>query len=145
MSAPYILLVEDDADDEELTVMAIRRNQFRNDVIVVHDGVEALAYLDHTLRAESPPILPRLILLDLKLPRLDGLGVLEQLRANPRTNAIPVVVFSSSSEERDMIACYQRGANSYVRKPIGFEAFLKAIWQIGVYWLTLNEVPSAIS
>lgn len=144
MAKKVILLVEDNPDDEALTIRALQKNRITNDVIVAHDGVEALQYLfgegEYTHRDIS--IQPQVVLLDLKLPKVDGLGVLERMRDDTRTSRIPVVILTSSSEERDMLACYDRGANSYVRKPVDFERFLEAAHQLGQYWLNLNEVPS---
>jgi two-component system response regulator len=138
-----ILLVEDNADDVELTLRAFRKSDLVNTVTVARDGVEALDYLlatgDHAGRdAEA---LPDLVLLDIKLPRVDGVQVLERLRANPRTRLVPIVVLTSSIEPRDLLTCYALGANSYVRKPIDFHQFSKALQQIGSYWLETNESP----
>jgi two-component system, response regulator len=136
-----ILLVEDNADDEELTVRALRKNNVANDIIVARDGAEALDYLfgsgAHTGR--DLKLRPQVILLDLKLPKLDGLGVLRRIRADERTKFIPVVVLTSSNEERDLIDSYGLGANSYVRKPVDFNQFTEAARQLGLYWLVLNE------
>jgi two-component system response regulator len=138
-----ILLVEDNADDVELTLRAFRKSDLVNTVTVARDGVEALDYLlasgDHAGRNADD--LPDLVLLDIKLPRVDGLQVLERLRANPRTRLLPIVVLTSSIEPRDLLTCYTLGANSYVRKPIDFQQFSKALQQIGSYWLETNEAP----
>jgi CheY-like chemotaxis protein len=138
-----ILLVEDNADDVELTLRAFRKSDLVNTVTVARDGVEALDYLmatgDHAGRHADG--LPDLVLLDIKLPRVDGLQVLERLRANPRTRLVPIVVLTSSIEPRDLLTCYTLGANSYVRKPIDFQQFSKALQQIGAYWLETNEAP----
>jgi CheY-like chemotaxis protein len=138
-----ILLVEDNADDVELTLRAFRKSDLVNTVTVARDGVEALDYLmatgDHAGRHAGG--LPDLVLLDIKLPRVDGLQVLERLRANPRTRLVPIVVLTSSIEPRDLLTCYTLGANSYVRKPIDFQQFSKALQQIGAYWLETNEAP----
>ena len=137
MEDKVILLVEDNADDEALTLRALRKNNIRNDVVVAHDGVEAL---DLLLQQE---LRPQVVLLDLKLPRVDGLEVLRQLRADPRTQLLPIVILTSSKEEQDMVQGYRLGANSYVRKPVDFEQFLQAVQQLGLYWLVLNETPEA--
>ncbi len=139
MENKMILLVEDNPRDEALTLRALKKNNILNDVVVARDGVEALDYFfgdgrDHTS-------MPQLILLDLKLPKVSGLEVLQKLRADERTRRLPVVVFTSSSEEEDMIKSYDLGANSYVRKPVNFEQFVEATRQLGLYWLVLNEVP----
>jgi two-component system response regulator len=138
-----ILLVEDNADDVELTLRAFRKSDLVNTVTVVRDGVEALDYLlasgDYAERDANA--LPDLVLLDIKLPRVDGLQVLERLRANPRTRLLPVVVLTSSAEPRDLLTCYSLGANSYVRKPIDFKQFSRALQQIGSYWLQTNQAP----
>jgi len=141
MDHKVILLVEDNPRDETLTLRALKKSNIINDVIVAHDGVEALAYF---FGAERPaggdePVMPQLVLLDLKLPKVDGLEVLRRLRADERTRRLPVVVFTSSSEEEDMIKSYDLGANSYVRKPVEFEQFIEATRQLGLYWLVLNQ------
>lgn len=143
MNGKIILLVEDNPDDEELTLLALKESNILNEVVVARDGVEALDYLFATGQyAEiAPSRTPQLILLDLKLPKLDGLDVLKRLRADPRTQLIPVVILTSSSEEEDMVASYRLGANSYVRKPVEFHHFANAIKQLGLYWLILNEIP----
>ena len=143
MNKKTILLVEDNPDDEELTLLSLRESNIVNEVVVARDGVEALDYLfaaDQNAGREVSP-LPELILLDLKLPRLDGLEVLRRLRANPRTQLVPVVVLTSSSEEEDIVASYRLGANSYVRKPVEFHRLADAVRQLGLYWLLLNEAP----
>ena len=138
-----ILLVEDNPDDELLALRALRKNGIAGDVVVAHDGVEALDYLfatgDHAGRDASVP--PRLILLDLNLPRVSGLDVLRRLRSDERTRLLPVVILSSSGEQRDMRDGYGLGANSYVRKPVNFEQFVRAVEQLKSYWLVLNEAP----
>jgi len=138
-----ILLVEDNPDDVELTLRAFRKNNIANKIIVASDGVEALDYLFcRGLYAERDPRdCPRLILLDLKMPRMDGLQVLERLRAEEQTSLLPVVILTSSKEEQDMISGYKSGANSYVRKPVDFNKFVEAVHQIGLYWLLINEPP----
>jgi len=142
MNEKIILLVEDNPDDEELTLMALKNSNIMNRVIVARDGVEALDCLFGTEKDAGRDLScrPQVILLDLKLPRLSGLEVLERLRADPRTALIPVVVLTSSSEEEDMLASYRLGANSYVRKPVEFHRFADAVRQLGLYWLLLNEV-----
>ena len=136
--APSVLLVEDERDDEELTIRELRRANLPNRVDVAHDGQEAIDYLFGT-EEEAPMPVPSVVLLDLKLPRVSGLDVLKRIRAEARTRRMPVVILSSSTEERDLIDGYDLGANSYVRKPIDFDAFASAIAQIGAYWLTINE------
>ena len=138
-----ILLVEDNADDEALTVRALNKSTVVSNVFVVRDGVEAVNYLfnEGPFEAGSPHPVPQVILLDLKLPKLDGLGVLRRIRADERTRLIPVVILSSSDEVTDRIQGYALGANSYVRKPVDFTEFLFAAQQLGVYWLQLNEPP----
>ena len=138
-----ILLVEDNPDDVTLTLRAFRKNKIANKVVVARDGVEALDYLfcQGTHAKRDPEDMPRLILLDLKLPKLDGLQVLERLRANQRTKLLPVVILTSSKEEQDLISGYKCGANSYVRKPVDFNKFVEAVHQIGLYWLLINEPP----
>ena len=143
MSERVILLVEDNTDDEALTLRALSKNNIANQVVVARDGVEALDYLfctgAHAGRDVSHQ--PQLILLDLKLPKIDGLEVLKRLRADERTKHVPIVVLTSSMEQRDIVACYDDGANSYIRKPVDFEEFLKAVNQLGMYWLLMNVVP----
>jgi two-component system, response regulator len=141
--ANTILLVEDNADDEELTLRAFKRSKVLNRVEVVRDGVEALDYLFATgVHAErDPKALPAVILLDLKLPKLGGLEVLRRVRADERTRRIPVVVLTSSNEEKDILSSYGLGANSFVRKPVDFAQFMEAAQQLGMYWLVMNEPP----
>jgi len=143
MARKTLLLVEDNPDDEALTLRALRRHNLGNEILVARDGQEALDYLfaEGDYRERDPQQLPQVILLDLKLPKVDGLQVLERLRAEPRTRRIPVVVLTSSSEERDIVRSYDLGANSYVRKPVDFEQFIEAARQLGLYWLVLNEAP----
>jgi two-component system, response regulator len=137
-----ILLVEDNADDEELTVRALKKNNVKNELVVARDGVEALDFLFGTgiYAGRDTSILPGLVLLDLKLPRIDGLGVLRRIRADERTRLMPVTVLTSSKEEQDIIRSYDLGANSYIRKPVDFNQFTEAVRQLGMYWLMLNEV-----
>ena len=139
-----ILLVEDDARDEALTLRALKKNNISNEVVVARDGVEALDYLFGTgaYAGRDLTSMPKLILLDLKLPKVDGLQVLQRIRGDARTRRLPVVIFTSSSEQEDMIKSYDLGANSYVRKPIGFDEFLEATKRLGVYWLVVNESSS---
>ena len=142
-----ILLIEDNPDDVELALRAFRKNKIANNVVVARDGVEALDYLfcrgsyaDRNIKNT-----PRLILLDLKLPKIDGLQVLEKIRASEATKLTPVVILTSSKEEQDLVQSYQGGANSYVRKPIDFNAFVEAVRNIGLYWLLINEPPPDIA
>ncbi len=141
MDFTTILLVEDNPDDEALTLRAFRKNNIKNEIVVAHDGVEALDFLfgtgAHAGRDASIP--PQLILLDIKLPKVDGLEVLRRLRADARTKFIPVVILTSSKEEQDLVRGYSLGANSYVRKPVDFTQFMDAVRQLGMYWLVLNE------
>lgn len=143
MSSKVILLVEDNPDDEELTLLALAKNNILNEVVVARDGVEALEYLFGEGEQAFPQrrVLPTLILLDLKLPRVDGLEVLKRIRGDERTRMLPVVVLTSSREERDLLESYSLGCNSYVRKPVDFAQFVEATRQLGLYWLLLNEGP----
>jgi two-component system, response regulator len=143
MKQQIILLVEDNPDDEELTLLALKESNILNEVVVTRDGVEALDFLLATgnYAGRDPSLSAQLILLDLKLPKLGGLEVLQQLRANPRTQLIPVVVLTSSSEEEDIVASYRLGANSYVRKPVEFHRFADAVRQLSLYWLLINQTP----
>lgn len=135
-----ILLVEDNPDDEALTLRAFRKNNIKNDIVVARDGVEALDYLFATgSHADREAGNPQVILLDLKLPRVDGLEVLRRLRSDERTKLIPVVILTSSREEQDLVDGYSLGCNSYVRKPVNFDEFMEAARQLGMYWLLLNE------
>jgi DNA-binding response OmpR family regulator len=145
MTGKVILLVEDNPDDEALTLRALTRNNIGNDVVVAHDGEEALDWLFGTGRyaARNPRDPPALVLLDLKLPKVDGLEVLRRLREHRETKLVPVVILTSSREEMDRLQGYSNGANSYVRKPIDFAHFVEAVRQVGLYWLVLNEPPPA--
>jgi len=140
MKNKVIVLVEDNPRDEALTLRALKASNILNEVIVLRDGVEALDYLLAIGAYEGRDVVtPQLVLLDLKLPKIDGLQVLQSLRADERTRRLPVVVFTSSSEEEDMIRSYDLGANSYVRKPVDFGQFSDATRRLGIYWLLLNE------
>jgi two-component system response regulator len=143
VSEKIILLVEDNADDEELTLRALNKSNIMNRVVVARDGVQALDYLfsrgEHATRDGNEQ--PQVILLDLKLPKLDGLEVLRQLRADARTKLLPVVILTSSAEEHDIMRGYDLGANSYIRKPVDFTQFVEAVRQLGLYWLVLNQGP----
>jgi two-component system response regulator len=137
MEKKVILLVEDNPDDVELTLRVFKKNKILNEVVVAHDGEEALKYL---LDEES--IIPAVILLDIKLPKVDGLEVLKRIRADQRTKLIPVVILTSSKEEVDLVQGYNNGANSYIRKPVDFEKFTYVVNNLSLYWLVLNETPS---
>lgn len=143
-SGRVILLVEDNADDEVLTLRALRKNNIANEVVVAHDGEEALDYLfgTGTHAGRDASIVPQVILLDLNLPRLSGLDVLRRIRSDERTRLLPVVVLTSSKEDEDIVNSYSLGANSYVRKPVDFAQFSEAVKTLGLFWLLLNEVPS---
>lgn len=140
-----ILLVEDNPRDEALTLRALKKNNISNEVVVTRDGVEALDFLFGigTYADRDVSVMPQVILLDLKLPKVDGLQVLQKIRSDERTSHLPVVIFTSSSEEEDLMKSYSLGANSYVRKPVEFEQFLEATRQLGLYWLILNQTVSA--
>lgn len=142
-----ILLVEDNPDDEALTIRALKKNHIVNPVVVVRDGAEALDYIfaQGQYAHRNPNDLPTLILLDLKLPKVDGLEVLRRLRSNSLTNLIPIVVLTTSNEERDMLESYSLGANSYVLKPVDFEQFNIAVGQLGMYWLLINQTPPRLT
>lgn len=141
-----ILLVEDSPDDEELTLRALERNHIANKVVIARDGQEALDYMFASGQWADRDIedIPSVILLDLHLPKIDGLGVLQRIRADVRTRLTPVVILTSSMEQRDLIQGYGLGANSYVRKPVEFDEFVNAVRQLGLYWLMVNEVPQLV-
>lgn len=143
MDKSFILLVEDNPDDEALTIRALKKNNIANELIVAHHGVEALDFLFCTgdYASRDPRELPQVILLDLKLPKVDGLEVLRRIRADERTRLLPVVILTSSKEEQDLLTSYSLGANSYVRKPVDFNQFADSVRQLGLYWLVLNEAP----
>lgn len=143
MDKKIILLVEDNPDDEALTVRALKKSNVKNELVVMRDGAQALEYLLPTdsHAGQGNGALPQLILLDLKLPKVDGLEVLKRIRADERTRRLPVVILTSSNEEKDLINGYNLGANSYVRKPVDFNRFVEAIQELGLYWLVLNERP----
>jgi two-component system response regulator len=138
-----ILLVEDNPDDEALTLRALNKNNIKNDVVVARDGAEALDYLFGAGKyaGRDTALMPQVVLLDLKLPKIEGLEVLRRVRADDRTKLLPVVILTSSNEDQDRIAGYGLGANSYVRKPVDFSQFLDAARHLGLYWLVLNEAP----
>ena len=138
-----ILLVEDNPDDELLTRRALKKNNIGNEVVVARDGAEALDYLFGAGAYEGRDlgVMPQVILLDLKLPKVDGLEVLKRLRGDERTSLLPVVILTSSKEQQDLVDGYGYGANSYIRKPVDFAQFVEAVRQLGLYWLVLNETP----
>jgi len=146
MRTNMILLVEDNPDDEALTLRALQKNNIINEVVVARDGVEALDFLfgtgAHVGRDLS--LMPEVILLDINLPKINGLEVLEKIRANERTRLLPVVILTTSNEEQDKIKSYTLGANSFIRKPVDFQQFSEAIRQLGVYWLLLNQAPPLV-
>lgn len=143
MDNKTILLVEDNPDDEALTIRALKKNNIGNNLTIAHDGVEALDFLFGTgaYAGRDTQNLPQIILLDLNLPKVDGLEVLRRIRADDNTRLLPVIVLTSSKEEQDLINSYSLGANSYVRKPVDFNQFIEAVRQLGLYWLILNEAP----
>ena len=143
MPQKMIMVVEDNPDDEELTLRALRQAKIANEIVVTRDGNEALEFVFGTGQYAGRNLdrMPAVVLLDLKLPKLNGLEVLKRLRSDPRTKLIPVVVLTSSSEDEDMLRSYQVGANSYVRKPVEFASFANAVSQLGMYWMLLNETP----
>jgi len=143
VAAKTILLVEDNPDDELLTLRALQKSNILNEVVVTRDGAEALDYLfaSGAYSDHDPNDLPEVVLLDLRLPKIDGLEVLRRLRAHKRTKLLPVVVLTTSDEESDIIASYNLGANSYIQKPVDFTQFMAAVQQLGLYWLVLNITP----
>ncbi|HEV8095191.1 MAG TPA: response regulator [Burkholderiales bacterium] len=143
MAEKMVLLVEDNPDDEALTMRALKQSKLANEIVITRDGNEALEFMFGTGKYEGRDVshTPAVVLLDLKLPKLSGLEVLERLRADPRTKLVPVVVLTSSSEDEDMLRSYQLGANSYVRKPVVFGKFADAVSQLGLYWVLLNQLP----
>ncbi len=143
MTGRKILLVEDNPDDVELTKRAFLKNRLQNELVIVNDGLSALEYLNRTGNYANlqESDLPAVVLLDLKLPKMDGIEVLNAIRSNEKTKLLPVVVLTSSNEEMDIIKSYTSGANSYVRKPVIFEEFIEAVSKLGMYWLLLNEPP----
>ncbi|HEY3415554.1 MAG TPA: response regulator [Armatimonadota bacterium] len=143
MSEPVILLVEDNRDDEELTRLALEESKVANQLIVVHDGQEALdwLYCEGKHEGRDPCLGPSVVLLDLKLPKVSGLDVLKHIREHPHTRRLPVVILTSSREEQDVLRGYDLGANSYIRKPVDYNQFTQAIRDLGVYWMVLNEPP----
>ncbi|HET6620762.1 MAG TPA: response regulator [Dongiaceae bacterium] len=143
MAEKFILLVEDNPDDEALTLRALKKNKVANGVVVARDGAEAVDFLFGTGAHAGRNVaeLPQIVLLDLKLPKLDGFEVLRRIRADDRTRVLPVVILTSSKEERDVVQSYRDGCNSYVRKPVNFDEFIEAARQLGLYWLLLNEGP----
>ncbi len=143
MKNKVILLVEDNPDDVKLTMRALKKSNILNEVIVAQDGAEALDYLFCTGKysERDKNVLPQVVLLDLKMPKVDGLEVLQRLRNNERTKLLPTVVLTTSNEDRDRIESYKLGANSYIRKPVDFEQFVNAVQSLGLYWLVLNEAP----
>jgi DNA-binding response OmpR family regulator len=145
MGGKIILLVEDNGDDEALTLRALKKNNIRNEVVVAHDGAKALDFLfgSGAYAGRDLHVMPTVTLLDLKLPKVDGLEVLRRIRADDRTKLLPVVILTSSKEEQDIITGYSLGANSYIRKPVDFAQFTEAIRELGLYWLVMNEPPPA--
>jgi two-component system, response regulator len=143
MDDKLILLVEDNPDDEALTLRALKKNNIRNEVVVARDGAEALDYLFGTgaYAGRDMSVMPTVTLLDIKLPKIDGLEVLRRMRGDGRTKLLPVVILTSSKEEQDLIDGYKLGASSYIRKPVDFSQFIEAVRELGLYWLVLNETP----
>ncbi len=143
MKSKIILLAEDNPDDVKLTLRALKKSNILNEVVVAQDGVEAVDYLFGAGKyaGRDTKVLPQVVLLDLKMPRMDGLEVLQRVRADERTKLLPVVVLTTSSEDRDRVESYKLGANSYIRKPVDFDQFVDAVQNLGLYWLVLNEAP----
>ena len=143
MNSKIILLAEDNPDDVQLTLRALKKSKIMNEVVIAQDGVEALDYLFGTGKhaGRDTRVLPQVVLLDLKMPRMDGLEVLQRVRSDERTRLLPIVVLTTSSEDKDRVESYKLGANSYIRKPVDFEQFVNAVQQLGLYWLVLNEAP----
>ena len=143
MKNKLILLVEDNPDDVKLTLRALKKSNIMNEVIVAEDGIEAIEYLFGTGKfvGRDINIMPQLILLDLKMPKMDGLEVLQRIRGDEKTKVLPVVILTTSSEDKDRIESYKLGANSYIRKPVDFNQFAESVQQLGLYWLVLNESP----
>ena len=143
MKNKHILLVEDNPDDVKLTLRALKKNNILNEVVVAQDGVEAIDYLFGTgkFKGRDMSIRPQVVLLDLKMPRMDGLEVLQRIRSDEKTKLLPVVVLTTSNEDKDRVESYKLGANSYIRKPVDFNRFAEAVQQLGLYWLVLNEAP----
>lgn len=141
-----ILLVDDNPDDRDLALLAFEQSKIANEIVVAEDGVAALDYLFGTgaFAGRDMTETPQIILLDLNLPKLDGLEVLKRIRSDPRTRRLPVVILTSSDEQRDVVESYERGANSYIRKPVDFAQFIEAVKQLGLYWLVLNEMPPEV-
>jgi CheY-like chemotaxis protein len=146
MTEKLILLVEDNPDDEELTLRALRKAKIVNEIVVARDGAEAIDFIfgEGAHKGRDLSRMPQVILLDLKLPKMGGHEVLAKLRSDPRTKLVPVVVLTSSSEDEDMLRSYQSGANSYVRKPVEFGSFAEAVSQLGLYWVLLNQQPQRL-
>lgn len=143
MKQGMIVIVEDNPDDEALMLRAFKQHKLANEIVVLRDGVQALEYLLGTgaYEGRDTAVMPQMVLLDLKLPKLNGLDVLKRLRADPRTKILPIIVLTTSKEESDMIASYNLGANSYVTKPVDFMKFVESVKQLGLYWLVLNQTP----
>ena len=144
MEEKIILLVEDNPDDAELTIRALEKNRIKNRIIIAEDGEKALDYLfcREEFSDRNPKNLPAVILLDLNLPKINGIDVLKEIRNNVNTKLLPVVILTSSTEEQDLIKSYQNGVNSYIRKPVDFEKFIKVVQTLGLYWLVINEFPN---